>query len=131
MEVRALTQPEQKYTYSQSTQIAGQTGCIGHLRGDFAPSGYGFYTTWFDTREQWKSDEFKEELDEVINTLREGKGLLHNRRDMARLQGQIPMPLLRGTTALSTASVWIRKNTLSCSAATPQRATITFTATAM
>lgn len=50
MEIRALTQPEQKYTYSQSTQIAGQTGCIGHLRGDFAPSGYGFYTTWFDTR---------------------------------------------------------------------------------
>ena len=34
MEIRALTQPEQKYTYSQSTQIAGQTGCIGHLRGD-------------------------------------------------------------------------------------------------
>lgn len=42
MEVRALTQPEQKYTYSQSTQIAGQTGCIGHLRGDFAPLAMAF-----------------------------------------------------------------------------------------
>ena len=83
MEVRPLTQPEQKYTYSQSMQLEGQTGCIGHLRGDFAPSGYGFYTTWFDTREQWKSDEFKAELDEVINTLREDKGLLHNRYDMS------------------------------------------------
>ena len=48
MEVRALTQPEQKYTYSQSTQIAGQTGCIGHLRGDFDSSGNGFFTTWDD-----------------------------------------------------------------------------------
>lgn len=78
MEVRALTQPEQKYTYSQSTQIAGQTGCIGHLRGDFDSSGNGFYTTWDDHWDRWKTDEFKAELDEVINTLREGRGLLHN-----------------------------------------------------
>ena len=33
MEIRALTQPEQKYTYAQSMQLEGQTGCIGHLRG--------------------------------------------------------------------------------------------------
>lgn len=37
MEIQALTQPEQKYTYAQSMQLEGQTGCIGHLRGDFAP----------------------------------------------------------------------------------------------
>lgn len=58
MEIRPLTAEEQKYTYAQSMQLEGQTGCIGHLRGDFAHSGYGFYTTWFDTREQWKTDEF-------------------------------------------------------------------------
>ena len=46
MEIRALTQPEQKYTYAQSMQ-RGQTGCIGHLRGDFAPSGYGFIPLGF------------------------------------------------------------------------------------
>ena len=50
MEIRPLTLSEQKYTYAQSTQISGQTGNIGHLRGDFAHSGYGFYTTWFDNR---------------------------------------------------------------------------------
>ena len=83
MEIRPLTQPEQKYTYSQSTQIAGQTGCIGHLRGDFGSDGGSFYTTWDDHWDKWKTDEFKAELDTVINTLREGKGLLHNRRDMA------------------------------------------------
>lgn len=43
MEIRPLTLSEQKYTYAQSTQISGQTGNIGHLRGDFAHSGYGFY----------------------------------------------------------------------------------------
>jgi len=59
MEIRALTPAEQKYTYAQSMQLEGQTSNIGHLRGDFASSGYGFYTTWFDTRPQWKTDEFK------------------------------------------------------------------------
>ena len=73
MEIRPLTPTEQKYTYAQSTQIEGQTGTIGHLRGDFATTGYGFYTTWFDTRLQWKSDEFKADLDTVINALREDK----------------------------------------------------------
>ena len=90
MVIRALTQPEQKYTYAQSMQLEGQTGCIGHLRGDFAPSGYGFYTSWTDTREQWKTNEFKAGLDEVINTLREDKGLLHNRYDMGAFTKQFP-----------------------------------------
>lgn len=29
MEIRAMTQEEQKYTYRQSTQLEGQTGSIG------------------------------------------------------------------------------------------------------
>ena len=77
IKTRPLTPTEQKYTYAQSMQLEGQTGTIGHLRGDFATTGYGFYTTWFDTRPQWKSDEFKADLDTVINALREDKGLLH------------------------------------------------------
>ena len=71
IKTRPLTPTEQKYTYAQSMQLEGQTGTIGHLRGDFATTGYGFYTTWFDTRPQWKSDEFKADLDTVINALRE------------------------------------------------------------
>lgn len=49
IKTRPLTPTEQKYTYAQSMQLEGQTGTIGHLRGDFATTGYGFYTTWFDT----------------------------------------------------------------------------------
>lgn len=96
MELRPITAEERKYTYSQSMQLEGQTGCIGHLRGDFAYSGYGFYTTWFDTRKELKTGEFKAELDEVINTLREDKELLHNRYDMRAFAGQYPDSAFQG-----------------------------------
>ena len=81
--LRPLTVPERKYTYAQSSQLQGQTGNIGHLRGDFGSNDNWFYTTWFDTRPQWKSDEFKRDLDDVINALRSEKyGLLKNRVTM-------------------------------------------------
>lgn len=83
--LRPLTVPERKYTYAQSSQLQGQTGNIGYLRGDFGSSGNQFYTTWFDTRPQWKSDEFKRDLDDVINALRsEEYGLLQSRSQMVR-----------------------------------------------
>lgn len=94
--IRPLTIEERKYTYAQSMQLEGQTACIGHLRGDFDSSGNGFYTSWTDTREQWKTDEFKAELDEVINALREDKGLLHNRRDMAAFARANPDSAFKG-----------------------------------
>ena len=81
--LRPMTIPERKYSYAQSSQLQGQTGNIGHLRGDFGSSGDQFYTTWFDTRPQWKSDEFKQDLDDVINALRsEENGLLQSRAVM-------------------------------------------------
>ena len=40
IKTRPLTPTEQKYTYAQSMQLEGQTGTIGHLRGDFATTGY-------------------------------------------------------------------------------------------
>lgn len=44
--LRPLTVPERKYTYAQSSQLQGQTGNIGYLRGDFGSSGDQFYTTY-------------------------------------------------------------------------------------
>lgn len=58
MKIQAITLEEWKYTYSQSQQIAGMTGCIGHLRGDFGKDGLGFYSTWFDRRSDLKTAEF-------------------------------------------------------------------------
>ena len=97
MEIRALTPAEQKYTYAQSMQLEGQTANIGHLRGDFDSSGYGFYTTWTDTRTQWKTDEFKAEFDEVINALRSDKyGLLKNRSAMSAYARQYADSAFKG-----------------------------------
>lgn len=83
MEIRPMTQPEQKYSYAQSQQLRGQCGSIGYLRGDFDRSGYGFHTTWNDHSQRLKTDEFKAELDDVINALRSDEyGLLKDRPAM-------------------------------------------------
>lgn len=82
-EKRAMTEEEDKYTFSQSSQISGQTGLIGYLRADMDTDGNGFFSTWFDWRKDLKTDEFKAELDEVINSLREEGDILHNRGALA------------------------------------------------
>lgn len=70
--IQPATPAERLYAYSQSQQIDSQIGCIGHLRADFG-SGKEFYTTWFDHRRDLKTQDFKDEFDAVINSLREGK----------------------------------------------------------
>ena len=81
MEIRVMKPEEQLYTYTQSQQLRGQTGSIGHLRGDFG-HGNEFYTTWNEHSSSLKTQEFKDDLDTVINTLREKGGLLHNLSSM-------------------------------------------------
>lgn len=91
MKIRAITLEEWKYTYSQSQQIAGMVGCIGHLRGDFGSGGSAFFCTWFDRRSDLKTEVFKKELDMVINTLRsEEYGLLKDRSAMQEYVKQYP-----------------------------------------
>lgn len=87
--ITGMTPADRLYAYNQSSQLEGQTGCIGHLRGDFG-SGQEFYTSWFDHRREYKTDEFKAELDEVVNTLREKDGLLCTRGSMTRFCYQNP-----------------------------------------
>lgn len=87
--ITSMTPEERLYAYSQSSQIEEQTGCIGHLRGDFG-AGKEFYTSWFDHQKEYKDDEFKAEFDEVVNTLREKDGLLCSRDSMNRFCFQHP-----------------------------------------
>lgn len=85
--LRPMTEPERMYCYSQSSQIEGQTGLIGHLRGDMDFDGNGFFTSWTDHRPDLKTDEFKAEFDTVINALRSDPtfgGLLKNRSSLNR-----------------------------------------------
>ena len=68
--IRTATPAEQMYAYSQSSQIEGQTGCIGHLRADFDSDGNSFYSSWADHNASLKDQAFKDEFDHLINTLR-------------------------------------------------------------
>ena len=80
-----MIEAEDKYTFRQSTQISMQTGLIGHLRADMDTDGNGFFSSWFDFREELKTDGFKAEFDDVINSLREEGDILHNRRALAKV----------------------------------------------
>lgn len=94
--IHPLTIEERKYVYAQSGQISSQTGHIGYLRGDFGSSGKEFYTSWFDVNEYWKSDDFKQEFDEVINGLR-ADGLLQSRLAMSEYARKNPESAFKGS----------------------------------
>ncbi len=97
MKIQAITLEEWKYTYSQSQQIAGMTGCIGHLRGDFDKDGLGFYSTWFDRRSDLKTTEFKQDIDKVVNELRSDKcGILKDLFSMKKYVKDYPDSGLHG-----------------------------------
>jgi len=86
MTFRTAEPQERNYTYSQSQQISMQTGLIGHLRGDMDTDGNGFFTSWDDFRSDLKTQEFKDEFDNVINALRFDEqygGVLKNRRSLS------------------------------------------------
>ena len=84
LDMRALTEKEDKYTFSNSMQISMQCGLIGHLRADMDSDGNGFFSSWEDYRKELKTDEFKDELDKVINSLREEGDILYNRKALAK-----------------------------------------------
>ena len=85
MEIRPMTQAEQKYTFKQSMQIESQTCQVGYLRGDFGINGREFHTSWHDTDSRRNTDEFAAEFDSVIHALRsEECGLFASSYDMKR-----------------------------------------------
>lgn len=65
-----------------------EQACIGYLRGDFG-RGDQFWTTWWDHQEDLKDQGFKDELDDVVNTLREN-GLLKDISSMWRFCREHP-----------------------------------------
>jgi hypothetical protein len=57
-------------------------GALGYMRADFGADGYGFHFKWFDIQPHLKTQGFRREIDDVVNTLRtDGQELpLANRR---------------------------------------------------
>lgn len=85
-----MIETEDKYTFRQSSQISGQCGLIGYLRADMDKDGNGFFSSWNDYRADLKTDEFKAEFDEVINSLREEGDILHSRSALAKYCRETP-----------------------------------------
>lgn len=83
--IRPMTPEERKYSYTQSSQLMGQTGCIGHLRAWLDLDGSTFPSSWDDHSASLKTDEFKEEFNWVVDQLRfdpEFGKILKNRGEM-------------------------------------------------
>lgn len=69
--------------YSQGEEQDRLSGCVGHLRLDFGRDDMEFWHTWHPHNEnRLNTEEFKAELDEVVNELRE-QGPLKSRANMA------------------------------------------------
>lgn len=76
---------ERLYSYRQSQQIKDNTGCIGYLRVDMDRDGKGFWTAWENECLDRKTTAFKDEFNEVIETLRNDErfgGILKTRLAM-------------------------------------------------
>ena len=84
--IRPLTAQEEHYVFAQDEEIQKQSGLIGYLRADHDTDGYAFFSTWFGFNDDLKVQEFKDELDDVINMLRFGEDnpFLKNRTEMER-----------------------------------------------
>lgn len=99
MTIRAATPMERMYLYTQSQQIIGQTGCIGHLRADMGDNGREFHMRFEDHRSDLKTEEFKAELYNTIQQLRNNKsfdGILKSRQDMAAYCASHPESVFDG-----------------------------------
>ena len=70
LQLRPVTGAERLYLYSQSPQIDGQTGCVGHLRADLEAGSDRFFSVWEDHRPALKTGAFREELNRVVDAFR-------------------------------------------------------------
>lgn len=66
---RIATPTERLYTASQSMQLKGQTGCVGHLRADTGMDAQGFLKKWQTYQLNSDNEEFQQEFEGVLNAL--------------------------------------------------------------
>ena len=70
--IRPASPEEAGLFYSELDETADERlGTVGHVRMDFGSSGKGFYHTWWPHNDdQFNTEEFKGELQEVVDVLR-------------------------------------------------------------
>lgn len=81
---KPIESDKQDWLYSARDKQDAERGCIGHLRGDFGRDGSEFWTCWFDHQIGLKTISFRDELQAVVNGLREEGGLLQSFASMSK-----------------------------------------------
>lgn len=71
---------ELKSMFYSDCEPALRNACVGHLRMDFG-IGNEFWSTWWENNSDLKTEQFRGELNSVVNELR-SSGLLKNRNAM-------------------------------------------------
>jgi hypothetical protein len=56
--------------YRLDGEAAERHGAIGYMRADFGRSGGEFFNSWFDNQRHLKTQDFKQEFEGVIDSLR-------------------------------------------------------------
>ncbi len=78
------TPADESFLFYDNRGKEADLGCIGYLRADFGRNGKEFWPTWSDRRSDLKTQAFKDELDEVINHLRENGNMLYGYSGMSK-----------------------------------------------
>lgn len=80
-----IEQSEFEFMYAKENENEDR-GCIGHLRADF-DTGKSFFSTWWPENDALKTQEFKDEFDEIINYFRKESAtpILRSCTDMLNL----------------------------------------------
>ena len=89
-----LTQDEAPFLFTDATKDQ-ERGCIGHLRGDFGRDGREFWTSWWEHLSELKTQEFRNEFDEFVITLRKDS-MLRDRNSMAEFCARYPEARIPG-----------------------------------
>ncbi len=84
-EIKPVPGDEANLFYANAGKEA-ERGCIGYLRADFGGNGKEFWTTWNDHCKDLKTQAFKDELNEVIDHLRERGNMLDGYADTPACQ---------------------------------------------
>lgn len=86
------TQDDNRLFFRMDNNEAERYGAIGYLRSDFGSSGREFWSTWFDCLPNLKTPEFRAEIDELINSLRDDgpEPPIVNRNSLAKHCGMVP-----------------------------------------
>lgn len=95
--IRAFTKAEQLYAYRQSQQIAGQTGFYGYYHGDFGKRGDDYNAVWINNNANEMTDDFRNDLADVMKTLGENGQPLFDRNAMQEYCRTNPDSHFKGT----------------------------------